>query len=188
MFLGVRIKILLSSADTGGRFSLIEGVMSPGGDGGLHIHLHEDETMHLLEGQLEVTIGERIFMLSPGESYFAPRGIPQRLRNLGSVPARSLMIMSPSTFDEFIACAGVPILDDGAPNPTQAPTPEQFENLIALADKFGIIILEQPEPFVFSASNAVARVECSWWRIVMLKGRVVIVHNLLVTSLLLPSK
>jgi mannose-6-phosphate isomerase-like protein (cupin superfamily) len=144
MFLGVRMKILLSSADTGGIFSLVEGIMPPGGDGGLHIHLHENESMYLLEGQLEVTIGEEIFVLRPGESYFAPRGIPQRLRNLGSVPARGLVIMSPSTFDEFIACAGVPILDDGVPTPTPPPTAEQFQNLLALADKFGIRILEPP--------------------------------------------
>ena len=118
--------------------------MPPGGDGGLHIHLREDESMHLLEGQLEVTIGEKVFDLKPGESYFAPRGIPQRLRNRGSVPARSLMIMSPSTFDEFIACAGVPVLDGEAPPPTEAPTAEQMKGLFALARRFGIKILEAP--------------------------------------------
>jgi mannose-6-phosphate isomerase-like protein (cupin superfamily) len=145
VFLGVQMKILLSSADTGGQFSLVEGTMPPGGDGGLHIHLREDESMHLLEGQIEVTIGEKVFDLKPGESYFAPRGIPQRLRNCGSVPARSLMIMSPSTFDEFIACAGVPVFDGEAPPPTEAPTAEQMKRLFALARRFGIKILEAPE-------------------------------------------
>jgi hypothetical protein len=55
MFLGVRMKALLSSKDTGGQFSLIEGFMPLGGDGGLHLHANEDESMHLLEGELEVT-------------------------------------------------------------------------------------------------------------------------------------
>ena len=75
LFLGVAMKILLSSADTGGQFSLIEGLMPPGGDGGLHVHAKEDESMHLLEGSLDVTIGDRNFALVAGESYFAP---PQR--------------------------------------------------------------------------------------------------------------
>ena len=118
--------------------------MPPGGDGGLHIHLREDESMHLLEGQLEVTIGEKVFDLKPGESYFAPRGIPQRLRNRGSVPARSLMIMSPSTFDQFIACAGVPVVDGEAPPAAETPTSEQIQRLVALARRFGIKILEAP--------------------------------------------
>jgi hypothetical protein len=91
-----------------------------------------------------VTIGEKVFDLKPGESHFAPRGIPQRLRNCRSVPARSLMIMSPSTFDEFIACAGVPVLDGEAPPPTEAPTAEQMKRLFALARRFGIKILEAP--------------------------------------------
>ena len=75
MFLGVRIKVLLSSKDSGGQFSLIEGLMPPGGDGGLHLHVNEDESMHLLEGELEVTIGDKRFPLASGESYFAPRNI-----------------------------------------------------------------------------------------------------------------
>jgi mannose-6-phosphate isomerase-like protein (cupin superfamily) len=145
VLLGVQMKILLSSSDTGDQFSLVEGIMPPGGDGGLHIHLREDESMHLLEGQLKVTIGEKVFDLKPGESYFAPRGIPQRLRNRGSVPARSLMIMSPSTFDKFIACAGVPVADGEAPPAAETPTPEQIQRLLAVAQRFGIKILEAPK-------------------------------------------
>ncbi|HUO12598.1 MAG TPA: cupin domain-containing protein, partial [Caulobacteraceae bacterium] len=83
VFLGVTMNVLLTSAETGGQFSLIEGVMPPGGDGGLHVHHREDESMHLVEGELEVTIGADRFTLRPGESYFAPRGAPQRLRNIG---------------------------------------------------------------------------------------------------------
>lgn len=35
--------------------------MPSSGDGGLHVHLREDESMHLLERQLEVAIGEKAF-------------------------------------------------------------------------------------------------------------------------------
>jgi hypothetical protein len=54
------------------------------------------------------------------------------------------MIMSPSTFDEFIACAGVPVIDGEAPPPAETPTPEQIQHLLALAKRFGIKILEAP--------------------------------------------
>jgi mannose-6-phosphate isomerase-like protein (cupin superfamily) len=37
--------------------------------------------MHLLEGELGVTIGDKKFPVTSGESYFAPRNIPHRLRN-----------------------------------------------------------------------------------------------------------
>lgn len=107
MFLGVRMKILLSAKETGGQFSLIEGVMPPGGDGGLHLHANEDKSMHLLEGEFEVTIGDKKFPLSSGESYFAPRNIPHRLRNLSQTPVRSLLLTTPGGFDAFISQAGV---------------------------------------------------------------------------------
>jgi mannose-6-phosphate isomerase-like protein (cupin superfamily) len=143
IFLGVRIKILLSSKDSGGQFSLIEGLMPPGGDGGLHLHTNEDESMHLLEGELEVTIGERKFLLSSGESYFAPRNIPHRLRNLSQAPARSLVLTTPGGFDAFISQAGIRLMGGLTP-PVELPTPHQMEKLLKLAEEFGIKIIAPP--------------------------------------------
>ncbi len=157
VLLGVQMKILLSSSDTGGQFSLVEGTVPPGGDGGLHAHLREDESMHLLEGRLEVTIGDKAFDLRPGESYFAPRGIPHRLRNRGSIPARGLVIMSPSRFDEFIARAAVPLVDGEAPPPSEAPTAEQLQRLLVLAQQFGIEILDPSAQSTHPASGACDR-------------------------------
>lgn len=146
LFLGVRMAILLSSAETGGQFSMIEGIMPPGGDGGLHVHHNEDESMHLLEGSLEVAIGEQAFRLAPGESYFAPRGVPHRLRNRGDVPARALLVTTPGGFDDFITRAGIPLIEGAEPPRPAAPTQEQIEALLKLADSFGIRIIEPPAP------------------------------------------
>jgi hypothetical protein len=65
VFLGVPITIHLSGEQTGGQFTLIEGTMPTGGDGGLHAHRREDETMYLLDGELDVTIGGESFTLRP---------------------------------------------------------------------------------------------------------------------------
>src|SRR5258707_1745565 len=144
-FLGVRMKILLSAKETGGQFSLIEGVMPPGGDGGLHLHANEDESMHLLEGELEVTIGDKKFPLTSGESYFAPRNIPHRLRNPSQTPVRSLLLTTPGGFDAFISQAGIRLMGGLTP-PAELPTPHQMEKLLKLAEEFGIKIIAPPEP------------------------------------------
>jgi mannose-6-phosphate isomerase-like protein (cupin superfamily) len=144
VFLGVEMRILLSSKQTDGQFSMIEGIMPPGGDGGLHVHYREDESMHLLEGELEVTIGEQVFTLAAGESYFAPRGIPQRLRNISTAPARSLLVSTPGGFDQFIARAGMAVSEDAPPTVAVSPTSEQIKQLVALADTFGIEIIAPP--------------------------------------------
>jgi mannose-6-phosphate isomerase-like protein (cupin superfamily) len=109
------MKILLSSKDTGGQFSLIEGLMPPGGDGGLHLHANEDESMHLLEGELEVTIGDKKFSLASGESYFAPRNVPHRLRNRSQTPVRSILLTTPGGFDAFISQAGIRLMEGITP-------------------------------------------------------------------------
>lgn len=144
LFLGVQLRVLLSSRQTGGQFSMVEGIMPPGGDGGLHIHLREDESMYILEGELEVTIGDEVTVLKAGTSYFAPRGVPQRLRNTGSVPMRGIVVGTPGGFDEFIAAAGIPLDGTASHTGDAPPTPEQMAALMKLASEFGIKILLPP--------------------------------------------
>ena len=102
------MQIHLSGAQTGGEFSMISATMPAGGDGGLHVHTREDESVHLLDGSLDVTIGEETFTLQAGQTYFAPRNIPHRLRNSGDVAARALLINTPGTFDKVVQMAGIP--------------------------------------------------------------------------------
>jgi mannose-6-phosphate isomerase-like protein (cupin superfamily) len=139
--LGVHMRILLSAQQTGGQFTLIEGIMPPGGDGGLHVHEREDESMTILEGELEVTVGEEVRTSKAGASYFAPRGVPQRLRNRGAIPMRSLLVTTPGGFDVFVAKAGQPA---DVSTPAAPPTPEQIVQLVRLAGEHGIRILEVP--------------------------------------------
>ncbi|MFM0075916.1 cupin domain-containing protein [Paraburkholderia sediminicola] len=147
-FLGVRMRVLLSSLQTGGQFSMIEGIMPPGGDGGLHVHHREDESMFIVEGELEVTIGDTVRILQAGSSCFTPRGVPQRLRNRGTVPMRGIVVTTPGGFDEFITTAGMPLDEAAAARETQpsAPPPstEQLAGLLRLAETYGITILIPP--------------------------------------------
>jgi mannose-6-phosphate isomerase-like protein (cupin superfamily) len=144
VFLGVTMQIHLSGVQTGDEFSLIGATMPPGGDGGLHLHTREDESVHLLEGCLDVTIGEETFTMQAGQTYFAPRNIPHRLRNSGNVPARALLINTPGTFDKFVQMAGTPVGQDASAS--VFPDAEQVQRLLALAEEFGVKILAPPEP------------------------------------------
>jgi hypothetical protein len=48
-----------------------------------HTHTREDEAYFVLAGEMEVTVGDEAFILRPGDSLMAPRGIPHQLRNSG---------------------------------------------------------------------------------------------------------
>lgn len=143
VFFGVRMIIHLSGEQTDGKFSLIEAFMPPGGDGGLHLHVNEDETLNLLAGELEVTVNEEVFTLKTGETCFIPRNTPHRLKNKSGVEVRAMLINTPGTFDPFIKVAGIPAAM--AVNlPPAPPSAEQITQLLALAEKFGIKMLELP--------------------------------------------
>jgi mannose-6-phosphate isomerase-like protein (cupin superfamily) len=140
VFLGVTMQIHLSGVQTGGEFSLIGATMPPGGDDGLHMHTREDESVHLLEGFLDVTIGEETFTLQAGQTYFAPRNVPHRLKNTGDVPARALLINTPGTFDKFVQMSGW-----FGRIWSWIPGPRADQRLLALAEEFGVTILAAPE-------------------------------------------
>ncbi len=144
IFSGVDMRILASSADNGGQFSMIQGIVPPGGGGVLHVHAFEDETMHLLEGELDVTIGGETFALRAGETYFAPRNVPHGLHNRTDRPARGIVVTTPGGFDRFIAQAGMPLGDTDSVPAGMPPTDAEMGGLLMLAKEFGITILEGP--------------------------------------------
>ncbi len=139
-FQGFQLTILLSSGQTDGRFSMIEGLVPAGGDSGRHVQHREDETLLLTEGELEVTLGSSIVNLTAGQSYFAPRGTPHRIRNVGSEPARATVVTTPAGFDEFVRSVGTPMAAGVLP-PRREPTPDDFAFLTQAAERFGIELL-----------------------------------------------
>lgn len=143
MFLGVRMVIHISGERTDNQLCLIEGFMPPGGDNGLHVHLNEDESMYLISGELEVTIGNLQFRMMPGESYFAPRNTPHRVRNVGITEARTLLIDTPGRFSHFIREAGVLLTESEMPQLTP-PTNQEMSELRELSEQFGSLILVPP--------------------------------------------
>ena len=68
--------VCLSGDDTGGAYCLLEVGLAPGMSVPRHTHTREDEAYCVLLGELEVTAGDKVFMLRPGDSLMAPREIP----------------------------------------------------------------------------------------------------------------
>src|SRR5262249_17743979 len=73
--------VCLSGADTGGAYCLLEMALAPGMTVPRHAHTREDEAYIVLTGELEVTVGDEVFVLHAGDTLIAPRNITHRLRN-----------------------------------------------------------------------------------------------------------
>jgi len=77
--------VCLSGKDTGGAYCLLDVSLAPGMGVPRHTHTREDEVYFVLAGELEVTVGEKPFVLRSGDTLLAPRDIPHQLRNSGNV-------------------------------------------------------------------------------------------------------
>jgi len=129
--------IYLSGADTGGTYCLLEVGLAPGMSVPRHTHTREDEAYFVLIGELEVTVGEEVFILRRGDCLMAPRDIPHQLRNSGNVENHYLLVFSPAGFEEFLRLTAVPA-PDNAPAPTTPPA-ISVRNVHQLATDFGIL-------------------------------------------------
>jgi quercetin dioxygenase-like cupin family protein len=129
--------VCLSGTDTGGAYCLVEVSLAPGMGVPRHTHTREDEAYFVLAGELEVTVGEKTFVLRPGDTLLAPRDIPHKLRNSGKTTNHYLLVFSPSGFEEFIMATAVPA-PDNAVAPTEAPA-VAVRNVHELAADYGIV-------------------------------------------------
>ena len=129
--------LCLSGKDTGGAYCLLDVSLAPGMVVPRHTHTREDEVYFVLAGELEVTVGEKTFVLRSGDTLLAPRDIPHQLRNSGNVENRYILLFSPSGFEEFVMATAVPAPQD-AVAPTEPPA-VAVRNVLELAADYGIL-------------------------------------------------
>ncbi|HEX9038779.1 MAG TPA: cupin domain-containing protein [Ktedonobacterales bacterium] len=98
-----RAAFTLSGDETGGRYSLTEFTMAPPPAPGPPPHIHEDadEAIYVLEGMLEMTVGDQRLTGSAGAVMLVPKGTLHALANAGSGPTRFLIILSPPGYEGF---------------------------------------------------------------------------------------
>ncbi len=78
---------------------ILREVMGPGTDTGETMLAHDgEEGGVVVAGQVEVTVGERVRVLGPGEAYYFESRTPHRFRNVGTEPAILVSASTPPTF------------------------------------------------------------------------------------------
>jgi Cupin domain len=101
----------------------------------------------LSSGELEVIVGDEVFVLRVGDTLMAPRDIPHQLRNSGNAENHYLLIFSPSGFEAFLKETALPAPDNAvAPKSTPInqerlwePPAVSLRNVHELAADYGIL-------------------------------------------------
>src|ERR1700688_954591 len=97
--------ILVSGADTAGRYTLIDMHIPPGG--GPPPHRHDFEEMFtVLEGEVQVSFRGEGLVARAGETVNVPANAPHGFRNASSQAARLLCMCTPSGLEEFFMAVG----------------------------------------------------------------------------------
>jgi quercetin dioxygenase-like cupin family protein len=110
--------ILLSRAETDGRYCLIDMHIPPGGGPPPHRHDFE-ESFTVLEGEIEATFRGEKSTVHAGQTVSIPANAPHCFTNTSGAAARLLCICAPAGQEEFFAQVGVPV-------PTRRSTPPQL--------------------------------------------------------------
>jgi len=113
-FLGVIHK--LTHGQTGGAYYLFEFEFDPESGNRLHVHQHEDEVVHVLEGAIEIRLGEQKLQATTGGVAHLPKHIPHALYNPLKTRSKYLGIAVPggmeNFFDELVEAQEAGVLDD----------------------------------------------------------------------------
>jgi transcriptional regulator with XRE-family HTH domain len=88
------------TASTSGRLQVIHSTIAPGGGTGEEPYAHEsdEEVVVVLEGSLEVWVGDEHYRLDEGDALTFPSRLAHRNINPGERPARVLFCLTPPSF------------------------------------------------------------------------------------------
>jgi len=135
--------LLVTGSDTGGRFSLIDMHIPPGGGPPPHRHDFQ-ETFRVLEGELNVTFRGKQLTLHAGDTVNIPSNAPHQFRNASAKPVRLLCLCSPAGLENFFLEVGVPVATRTTPPPklSAAAQAEFRAKSVALSPKYRTELLD----------------------------------------------
>jgi quercetin dioxygenase-like cupin family protein len=128
-------RFLATSEETGGRYSMFEATVLPGGGPPPHIHRREDETFYVLEGEITFQVGDERRVAKSGTFVHMPIGILHAFKNETSQPAKMLISFAPAGLEEMFFEVGKDLAEGETPD---EPSPEEIKKLLEAADRFGI--------------------------------------------------
>lgn len=123
------ITLHASGNHTDGGYDFMVSRVEPGpGVIPLHVHRNHDEALYVIEGELEIQVGEESSRLREGSFAHLPQGVPHTWRPLGSDTSRFICLFAPG--------GHVGVLEDLAALQAtqQTPSPEEFEPILAAYD------------------------------------------------------
>lgn len=104
-FPGSTIRVLLNGEESGGSVSVFYQEVEPGFGAPPHHQPNEEEHFFILEGELEMTIGNQTIRATPGTFAFAPRNATHAFKNNSARVCRFITWNSPGGHERMFEAA-----------------------------------------------------------------------------------
>jgi quercetin dioxygenase-like cupin family protein len=143
-YMGSMMSFLVDGAETQGKFALMEYEAKSGNEPPPHLHEFENETLYILEGEIEAYQGDAVLKLAPGDCLFTPMGEPHAWYIL-TPKLRMLIMVEPAFSDRYFKEMGQPTGDMFLPSGQSTYAQSDPQHAMAVGKKYGIKILTPEE-------------------------------------------
>jgi quercetin dioxygenase-like cupin family protein len=124
----------LTGEETRGTLDYFICEVAPHGGPPLHVHHHQDETIHVLTGFFKVRIGDQEHTLDSGGFAYLPAGLPHAFLNLTDRPAELIVVFAPGGGHKFFEELG----------PATRTTTFNRDEVAAIFERHGMTLLGPP--------------------------------------------
>jgi mannose-6-phosphate isomerase-like protein (cupin superfamily) len=141
---GILSTLLATGDDTGGAFDLVLSHMRSRTEPPPHVHTREHEFMYVLDGSLDVYVGNEVFQIGPGECEFLPLGRPHAFL-IRSPEIRMLVFFTPDEFTKSFAPMATPAEKMEIPSDSVTYATADLEETMKIFLKHGVRFLSPAE-------------------------------------------
>jgi len=135
---------LATGEETNGDYFVMEGLVPPDAGPPPHIHYDALETFYIVDGQLEIKLGDKVYEAKAGDFVHISKGTPHAFFNRSQKPAKMIFTFVPAGIEKFFEEAFKRATDRHAPPP---PVTEEFiKHLLGTAARYDNLIEFLPPP------------------------------------------
>ena len=132
--------LLATAAETGGDYIALEALVPADGGPPLHIHHDQVETFYIVEGEMEMTLGDQVYEAKAGDFVHVSKGTPHNFVNRSRTTTKMLFTFVPAgDIEEFFRESFKETTDRHAP--TEPLTDAFIQRMLEAADRHDIVIL-----------------------------------------------
>jgi quercetin dioxygenase-like cupin family protein len=133
---GDAYRFLVTGEETAGAYFAMEAIVPPGGGPPPHIHRNEDETFYIVEGEVDILLGDETITAGAGDFVNVPRGMVHRFHNAGVATMRMILTFTPAGIEKFFEETLERALDPTQPPPDNVD--EVAARYVAAAPRYGL--------------------------------------------------